>query len=112
MLIPRFSLRWLLLVMTLCAGLSLILSQAIRGHAWAIGASAALGSLAVVSLLHVLAFSGAWSASQFEALAFSSAWLRPAVSPFARSTVGESPFAAAPIEADATRSNDPPPLTG
>ncbi len=39
MLVRQFSLRWLLLLVTACAGISLVFSFAFRGRAWAIGLS-------------------------------------------------------------------------
>jgi hypothetical protein len=60
MLIPRFSIRWLLGLTTLCAGVSLVLSYATRGQSWAIGILVGLSSLLVVALLYVAAFGIAW----------------------------------------------------
>ena len=37
MLIPRFTLRWLLLLITFISVFCLIVAQAVRGQAWAIG---------------------------------------------------------------------------
>src|SRR5688572_30365879 len=45
MLIPRFSLRWLLAVMTICGVLAYIVSQAVMGRPWGIAVSVALGAL-------------------------------------------------------------------
>lgn len=64
MVIPRFTLLWLLILVTACAVLSLILSFAHRGHAWALGLLAGLASLAAVLLLHAAAFSLAWIYTQ------------------------------------------------
>lgn len=64
MIIPRFSLRWLLSLITVCAGLSFILSYAFRGHAWAIGLSVGLSSLVLVVALHAASFSAAWLLTQ------------------------------------------------
>lgn len=60
MLIPRFSIRWLLGLTTLCAGVSLVLSYAVRGQSWAIGILIGLGSLLVVGVLYIAAFGIAW----------------------------------------------------
>lgn len=82
MLIPRFSLRALLIATAVCAVFSLVLAGAVRGQPWAIGMTAGLGSLVVVFLLHPLAF----------AVASVLASLRGQVTP---PPVGTSPFASA-----------------
>jgi len=60
MLIPRFSIRWLLGLTTFSACISLVLSFAVRGHAWAIGVVAGLWVLVVTFLFFSLAFLLAW----------------------------------------------------
>jgi len=69
MIIPRFSLRWLLALITVCGGLSLILSYAFQSHSWAIATIVGLGSLLVVVALHAVAFSLAWLLTQFSYMA-------------------------------------------
>lgn len=54
MLIPRFSLRSLLVVTTLAALVSMIASYAVQGHHWAIGVIAGLAIM-----MSNLLFSGA-----------------------------------------------------
>ena len=44
MLLPRFSILWMLGFTAFCAVVSLVLANAVRGEFWAIGAMAALGS--------------------------------------------------------------------
>ena len=108
MLIPRFSLRWLLGLTTLCAGVSLVLASAVRGEVWALGVSAAIAGLVLVALLHVGTFFVAWLVALFERATFSRDELE-GVSPFAQAGTPESPFSAtvpAPV------SENPPPLTG
>jgi hypothetical protein len=85
MIIPRFSLRWLLALITVCGGLSLLLSYAFQGHAWAIGAFVGLGSIVVVVALHAVAFSIAWLLTQFFYIASGSS--------APKSGGGQSPFA-------------------
>jgi hypothetical protein len=101
MLIPRFSLRWLLGLTTFCAAASLILAAAVRGEFWAIGAAAALASVAVVALLHIATFTGAWLLSGLEQALF-------------QRTRGTSPFAtkvpAPPV--DSPSPQNPPAMTG
>jgi hypothetical protein len=60
MIIPRFSLRWLLGVTTLCALLAYVLAQAIRGQAWGIAISVTVGALLFTSLVHAVVFLLAW----------------------------------------------------
>lgn len=64
MLIPRFSLRWLLTVTTVCGVLALIFSQAVNGSAWAVGFCWALAALTVNFLLFVAVFLVAWGGLQ------------------------------------------------
>jgi hypothetical protein len=91
MIIPRFSLRWLLALITVCGGLSLILSYAFQNHSWAIATIVGLGSLLVVVALHAVAFSVAWLLTQFSYMATGSSTTKAGggQSPFG----GGSPFA-------------------
>jgi hypothetical protein len=70
MIIPRYSLRWLLALITVCGGLSMILAYAVQGQPWAIGAMVGLAALAVVVALHAAAFSVAWLLTQFAYMFF------------------------------------------
>ena len=90
MIIPRYSLRWLLALITVCGCLSLVLSYAFQGHAWAIGFAAGLGSLAAIAGLHAAAFSVAWLLSQLAYIAGGSKSAGGGQSPFAG---GGSPLA-------------------
>lgn len=56
MLIPRFSLRALLIATAACAVFSLVIASAVRGQAWAIGVTAGLAGLASMLFFHPLAF--------------------------------------------------------
>ena len=102
MLIPRFSIRWLLGLTTFSAGVSLVLSYAVRGHAWAIGVTSGLWTFVVIGLLYAVAFLGAWLISQWNV----SPQGPSGVSPFA-TPKSETPFATAQPAADS-----PPPMTG
>ena len=64
MLIPRYSLRWLLGLTTFSALISLILSYAVRGNAWAIGMASGLWTIVIVGLFYVAAFLAAWLIAQ------------------------------------------------
>jgi hypothetical protein len=105
MLIPRFTLRWLLGLTTFCAGVSLVLSYAVRGNAWAIGASAGLWSLVIVGLLYVAAFLAAWLMAQAMTALRSSL-------PGAAASAGESPFAVPISPPQQPAADNPPPITG
>ena len=52
MLIPRFTIRWLLLLMTVSSFFFFILSFAVRGQAWAIAVSLSVGSLLLAFLCY------------------------------------------------------------
>lgn len=54
MILPQFSIRWLLGATAICAAVFSIIALAVRGHGWAIGVSVALGSLAVTAVLYAL----------------------------------------------------------
>jgi len=63
MLIPQYTIRWLLGVMTVCAGLFSILALGVRGVVWAAAVSIGLASLVVLMLLHALLFALVWGAA-------------------------------------------------
>lgn len=60
MLIPQFSIRSMLLVTAACAGVFSIVALGVRGEAWAIAVSAAIGALALVMLLYGALFGLVW----------------------------------------------------
>ena len=64
MLIPRFSLRGLLGLITCCSVLFTIASFAFRGQRWAIAVIAAIGSVAIVAVIHATFFLAAWLLTQ------------------------------------------------
>jgi hypothetical protein len=101
MIIPRYSLRWLLALITVCGGLSLILSYAFRGQAWAIGLMVGLGSLLLVIALHAAAFSVAWLLTQFSYMASGSS--------AAKGGIGDSPFGGGSPFAPPVPTTDPEP---
>jgi hypothetical protein len=112
MILPRFSILWLMGLTLVCAVLSLIISFAVRGDVWAVAATAALGSGLVLMLFYILAFLVAWLIAQIEN-AFRSRGPQP-VSPFgAGGATAASPFApiAPPVVSDMGESS-PPPITG
>jgi len=67
MLIPRFTIRGLLLAMGVSGVISLVLSAAMKGQAWAVAMSLALGMLPLVFAMYATAFLVAWVCSQLSA---------------------------------------------
>jgi hypothetical protein len=92
MIIPRYSLRWLLALITVCGGLSMILAYAVRGQPWAMGTIVGLTALMVALALHAAAFSVAWLLTQFAYMFFGD---QP------KGGGGQSPFAAPLVPAAA-----------
>jgi hypothetical protein len=100
MLIPRFSIRWLLGLTTLAAAVSFVLSYAVRGEAWALGVLAGLGSLSLLAVLYAATFAAAWLTWRGMGAIHEQP---PAKSPFAEPLGGDLSDAAV---------NDAPPITG
>ena len=107
MLIPRYSLRWLLALITVSAAISFVLSFAFRGRDWAIGIAAGLGSLAILMALFVVAFLAAWALAQIERAASRGG---EGTSPFAGNPPA-SPFGP-PADGLPAAGESPPPMTG
>lgn len=82
MLIPQFSLRWVLGVTAVCAVFFLIAAQAKEGSAWATAVTIAVASLGMVLAVHAGMFFVVWL---FSLLA--PRWVRR------RFDSGQSPFA-------------------
>ena len=83
MFIPRFSIRWLLLLMSGCALLAYVVSLALAGHVWAIALSASIAMVLLMGALQATVFCLAW--------AFAMGWRgtlarRRVASPFAMHT--------------------------
>lgn len=99
MLIPQFSLRWLLGLTAVCAVVFSILGLAVRGSRWAGAVSVGIGSLVVLMVVYGLVFALVWVFS----VASSSLGRRgtgSAGSPFGAESSGVGP-AATPKEAPA-----------
>lgn len=60
MLIPQFSVRWLLALVAVCALLFWVFSQALAGTSWAVGISVAVISLIVIFCVHAVFFWLTW----------------------------------------------------
>ncbi len=63
MILPRYSLRVILLVTAICAVISLVLAQGLRGKPWAAGMTMGLVAAVVTLVLGALAFGLIWAAA-------------------------------------------------
>ncbi|MBN1908159.1 MAG: hypothetical protein JW818_00335 [Pirellulales bacterium] len=63
-LIPQYSLRWLLAMTAVCAGMFAVLAWGLRGHAWALGVSIGLGALLVLFAVFGFMFGLIWMVSR------------------------------------------------
>jgi hypothetical protein len=61
MLLPRFTIRTILIVVTICACAFVVVGMAVRGEQWAWGVTIALISLAVTGAVHAAWFGIVWS---------------------------------------------------
>ena len=59
-LVPQFSLRWLLAVTTVCAVVFSIAGLGLRGKTWAAGVSIGILSLVVLVAVYALVFALVW----------------------------------------------------
>jgi hypothetical protein len=84
MLIPQFSIRWLLGLTAVCAVVFSVFSLALQGSFWAVGLSAAILSLGAAMIAYAAMFTLVWA---FSLLSFARA---------KRTTGGGSPFASVP----------------
>ena len=64
MLLPRFSIRVLLVILTVCAFAFVVLGMAVRGQSWAWGVSIGLMSLVITALVHAAWFGVMWLFAQ------------------------------------------------
>ena len=81
MLIPRFTIRRLLWITTLCSVFFLGVSLGARGHVWAASISAAVVSVATAFLFYAVFFAATWLVSR---VVFAAAGRHEAGSPFAQ----------------------------
>ncbi len=82
MLIPRFSLRLLLAIITFSSLFFFIVMLATRGHDWALGVTIAVTSLFAVLAFHAVVFSLAWTMTMMGGL-------------FGKRQIADTPFATA-----------------
>ncbi|MCR4412474.1 MAG: hypothetical protein NUV77_08640 [Thermoguttaceae bacterium] len=99
MLIPQFTIRWLLGVTAVSAVVFTIVGLAVRGSAWAQGVSAAFVALALAMLVYALLFGVVWLLAEAKAK-------------LGKGEPGGSPFGADPVvpnpPTDDGRPQDPP----
>jgi hypothetical protein len=104
MLIPRFSIRWLLGLTTFSAVVSLVLAQAVRGRPWALGVMAGVWCLVIVAALFVGSFLAAWLIAQARGV-----FIAPLES---GGRGGENPFTPMPAAVAQPTLDEPPVMTG
>jgi hypothetical protein len=96
MLVPRFTIRAMLVVMTFCAVFFLVIGIAFRGQNWAWGIAIGVLSLAVTALVHAACFGMVWLFAQLftpsPAASGRDGWLTAAdlLTPVARTTLPPS----------------------
>jgi hypothetical protein len=66
MLLPRFTIRALLVMLTICAFVFVIAGMAVRGQHWAWGITIGILSLAFTMLIHAAVFGMVWMLSQVQ----------------------------------------------
>ncbi|NQU24618.1 MAG: hypothetical protein HQ567_25325 [Candidatus Nealsonbacteria bacterium] len=89
MLIPQFTIRWLLVLTAVCGVAFSLFGLAVQGKPWAIGVSVGIGVVAIALLVQAGAFAVVWAFSSITAP------LR-----VRQGRVGRSPFAAHPFAVD------------
>lgn len=92
MLIPQYSLRRLLGIMTVCAVMLSVVGLGIRGSAWASALTVAMVALVVLAAVHAFLFAAVWSFAE-------------ATSRFVRGPA-QSPFLVAPTPPGADGNGD------
>ena len=65
MLIPRFSLRWLMLALAGASLLAFAARQAVFGQSWALAAMVTVLTLALMFAVYIVVFSAAWVMAAF-----------------------------------------------
>src|SRR5688500_12262300 len=101
MLLPRFTIRTLLVILTICACVFVVIGTAYRGQYWAWGVTFALLSLVVTALTHAAWFGAVWFFSQLSSTQSGTL----VVPPFRGPSAGGGP---AENDADARPSMDQP----
>ncbi len=66
MLLPRFTIRALLVMLTICAFVFVIAGMAIRGQHWAWGITIGILSLAFTLLVHATWFGAVWMLAKMQ----------------------------------------------
>jgi hypothetical protein len=66
MLLPRFTIRALLVMLTICAFVFVIAGMAVRGQHWAWGVTIGILSVAFTLLIHAAWFGAVWMLAQMQ----------------------------------------------
>jgi hypothetical protein len=66
MLLPRFTIRALLVMLTICAFVFVIAGMAVRGQHWAWGITIGILSLAFTLLIHAAVFGIVWMLARLQ----------------------------------------------
>jgi hypothetical protein len=66
MLLPRFTIRALLVMLTVCAFVFVIAGMAVRGQHWAWGITIGIASLAFTLMVHAVWFGAVWMLAQVQ----------------------------------------------
>ena len=64
MIIPQFTIRRLLAIITACSVVFLVLARAVSGDTWAIGVSASVGTLVLIMFVNAGLFATVWVCQQ------------------------------------------------
>ena len=64
MILPRFTIRALLVILTIGALVSVVVGMAFRGHYWAIGVTIGLLTVFFAALVHAAWFGIVWAIAQ------------------------------------------------
>ena len=63
MLLPQYTIRWLLILTAVCGGFFLMVTSAIEGQIWAAAITIAAAGLLLTLILHALLFAAVWAIS-------------------------------------------------
>jgi hypothetical protein len=66
MLLPRFTIRALLVILTICAFVFVIAGMAVRGQHWAWGITIGIVSVAFTLLIHAAWFGAVWALARLQ----------------------------------------------
>jgi len=108
MLIPQFTIRWLLVLTAVCAVAFSLFGLAVQGKPWAIGVSVGIGAVAIAFLVQAGAFAVVWL---FSAITAPLRHRKAGVSPFAAHPFATRPVAIGPFAKPVVPPGDDDPAT-